>query len=875
MRRLISIGFLLGQLGSTLFTTTAVAQSTSATKADRLGEVIQLNEPDTYRLKALLTASAFYLSKPLNLNSSLDSALVLARQAEKLSRQLKDAKRAEEAVFLQGKVYVKQQNAATVRRMLAGLSDTIRIRLLLELGKQKLRPTFTQEVNRDSALLWFQQAETLSTAIGNQRWQEESWCLIGVYYLLNGNWPRGQAYFTQVIKARQRVGDKAGEVRAWLRMATTRFCDDCQENIYCLTKALALCHQLGDRPLEAIIRMEIGYKQLSKGDIHEAEREALRAVAIQNVVGFKALNQAYHALANESVYYTPSDYGYLSNAYYFLSDLSQAKGNLNRKLFYILNVVKSVESSGMADELDYTYFRLGNAYWELGQFDKSIEYYRQSLAISHQKGQLFVQIGLPRRMVVALLRQANAREALLLLKSFTHQNLPVTYEDKMFIAQSFGACYNALKQYKRAEKHYLQGVDLSEQSALQFQYIAWKHISQFYVTTAQYTKADPYLKRLLLAAREQIIPSHLIDVHLMRFKVDSALGNYSAAIRHYQQYKTLSDSVFNVTKSKQTAQLSIQYETEKKEQALRLREKDIALLTEQSKSQQAQRNGLVIGTGLLLALLGLSYNRYRLKQRSNQQLQAQQKEINQKNEHLSELLIEKDSLLVQKDTFLKEKEWLLKEIHHRVKNNLQMVMSLLNSQASYLSDELALSAIQETQHRVQAMALIHQKLYQSEGIARIPIMDYVQDVVHYLHDSYNLAQPIRFQLAVEPIELDVAVAVPLGLIINEAITNTFKYAFPEGCAGTVSVRLHRLAQTTYELTIADDGIGLPEGYAPARSRSLGMTLMHGFSEQLGGELHIISPPGLTIRLVFSEELLDPIYLQELVKNVPPQERVGS
>jgi two-component sensor histidine kinase len=537
-------------------------------------------------------------------------------------------------------------------------------------------------------------------------------------------------------------------------------------------------------------------------------------------------------------------------------------------------VVKSVESSGMAGELDYAYFRLGNTYWELGQFDKSIEYYRQSLAISHQKGQLYIQIGLPRRMVVALLRQANAREALLMLKSFTHQNLPVTFEDKMFIAQSFGACYNALKQYKRAEKHYLQGVSLSEQSALQFQHIAWKHISQFYVTTTQYTRADPYLKQLL-AAREQIIPSHLIDVHLMRFKVDSALGNYSVAIKHYQQYKTLSDSVFNVTKSKQIAQLSIQYETEKKEQALRLREKDIALLTEQSKSQQAQRNALVIGTGLLLALLGLSYNRYRLKQRSNQQLQAQQKEINQKNEHLSELLTEKDSLLAQKDTFLKEKEWLLREIHHRVKNNLQMVASLLNSQASYLSDEGALSAIEETQHRVQAMALIHQKLYQSEGIARIPIMDYVQDVVHYLHDSYNLAQPIRFQLAVEPIELNVAVAIPLGLIINEAITNTFKYAFPKGRAGTVSVRLHRLAQTTYELTIADDGIGLPAGYAPAQSRSLGMTLMHGFSEQLGGELHIISPPGLTIRLVFSEEQLDPIYHQELVNNAPPQEKVGS
>lgn len=874
MRRSSPIGFLLSQLGLTLFSSAAVAQSTSATQENRMG-VIQRSEPDTNRLNALLAVSTFHLSKTLNVNASLDSALLMARQAEELSRQLKDAKRTGEAIFLQGKVYVKQQKTATVRRMLVSVSDTVRIRLLLELGKQKLRPTYTQEANRDSALRWFQQAERISGSIGNQQWLDESRCLIGVYYLLNGDWPRGRSYFTEVIKARQQEGDKAGEIRAWLRMATTRFCDDCRENMSCLTKALALCQQIGDRPREALIRIEIGYKHLNKGDIGEAEREAHRAVAIQNGIGFRALNQAYHTLANESVYYTPSDYGYLSNAYYFLSDLSQAKGDLNRKLLYILKVVKSVESSGMTDELDYTYFRLGNAYWELGQFDKSLTYYQHSLASSRRKGQLFIQVGLPRRMVVALLRQGKAREAVRLLTDFIQQNLPVTYEDKMFIAQSFGACYNALGQYEQAETCYLEGVAWSKRSALQFQQIAWKHISQFYVMTAQYTKADPYLKRLLLAAPEQIIPSHLIDVHLMRFKVDSALGHYAEAIKHYQQYKTFSDSVFNVRKSKQIAQLSIQYETEKKEHVLKLQEKDIALLTEKNKSQQDQRNALIIGTGLLLALLGLSYNRYRLKQRNNRQLQAQQKEINQKNTHLSELLAEKDSLLTQKDVLLVEKEWLLKEIHHRVKNNLQVVMSLLNSQASYLSDELALSAIQETQHRVQSMALIHQKLYQSERIARILMPAYVNEMTVYLRESYNLPQHIGFQLAIEPIELDVTLAVPLGLIINEAITNAFKYAFPNGHPGTISITLRRLAQTTYELTIADNGVGLPAGYAPLQSRSLGMTLMHGFSAQLGGSLHIISPPGLTIRLVFGEELLDAAYLQELEKNVPLQERVDS
>ena len=142
---------------------------------------------------------------------------------------------------------------------------------------------------------------------------------------------------------------------------------------------------------------------------------------------------------------------------------------------------------------------------------------------------------------------------------------------------------------------------------------------------------------------------------------------------------------------------------------------------------------------LLLTLLLLSYNRYRLKQRSNQQLQAQQRVLQERQEEINY----KNTTL---QLLLTEKEWLLKEIHHRVKNNLQIVMSLLNAQATYLSDEAALSAIQESQHRVQAMALIHQKLYQSEQVARISMPAYIQEVVSYLRDSYNLHQPIDFQL---------------------------------------------------------------------------------------------------------------------------------
>ncbi|HEX8531006.1 MAG TPA: tetratricopeptide repeat protein, partial [Cytophagales bacterium] len=474
--------------------------------------------------------------------------------------------------------------AASLKALLRGggaAAGRVRIRLLLERGKAKLRPTYTAPADREGALRLFGEAEMLSERLGDAAWRQECQALTGVTHLLNNDWARGKAAFMRVIGARRRAGDRAGEMRAWLRMVTTTFCDDCRENLRGLDQALALARQIGDPAWEALIRMEIGYKHLNAGNTGQARQEALRALRIQEKIGFAAVNRVYHALAGESVYYPPSDYGYLSNANYLLSDLSQVNGDLNQKLYFILEVVKSLERSGMTEELDYAYFRLGNAYWELDQFDKSMAYHRQSLAISHAKGQSFIQVGLVRRMVTALLKGGRVREALGLLLDVTRKDLPFTYEEKTHLALGFGACYAALRQPARAQQYYLDGVAWSRHAPVHFRHVAWRGISTFYVEHGQYDKAEPYLKQLLAASPQQVIPSHRMQVHLMLFKVDSARGDYRSAIGHYQRYKTLNDSVFNERKSKQIVQLSIQYETERKEQALQLKEKNIALLTEQ------------------------------------------------------------------------------------------------------------------------------------------------------------------------------------------------------------------------------------------------------------------------------------------------------
>ena len=847
----------------------AESQKISTMEVVRLTKSIQNDKAEVNRVQELLKLCDYYVSRTLDPKTDLDSAVVLAGQAQQLSDQLAYTKGKDQAMFLLGKAYTKQRKISLALPLLKSLSDTSRIKLFLELGKNKLRPTYTEKANRDSAIVFFRQAETISEKAASRKWFEESQCLIGVAYLLSKDWRQGKNYFMKVIEARQQRGDKTGEIRALLRMATTTFCDDCRENMMALERALAISRQIGDKSLEMIILMEMGYEhfQLSGGDTKEAEQKALQVLAIQKKVGFKPLTRAYHALAEESVYKMPGEYGYLSNALYFMSDLSQARGDLNQKLFYILQVVKSAENSGQPDELDYAYYRLGNAYYELGQFDKSIAYHQKSLLLSQQRGKLFIQVGLASRMVTTWLRQGKALEALWFLEDITRKNIPCTYEDNLLMAQCYGACYSALKQNSLAEKYYLESVTWSKQITLRFQYTAWRKISQFYVASGQYDKADPYLKRLLAAPQKRIIPSHQIEVHLMRFKVDSVQAHYVSAIKHYQKYKALNDSIFNEKRSKQITQLSIQYETEKKDQDLKLKQQDIQLLTKQSQLQQTQlqqaatmRNGIIAAAILLALLLGLGFNRYQLKQRSNQLLQAKQIEINRKNYSLElvvkekdHLLIDKEQLLIEKDHLLEDREWMLKEMHHRVKNNLQIITSLLQLQGSFLKDKEALAAIKESQNRVHAMALIHQKLYQTDRLSSIPMVSYIHEIVDYLIYSFNRIDTINKNITISPIDMDVTFAVPLGLILNEAVTNSLKYAFPDSRIGTLNIELAEEENKTYRFVVGDDGVGFPVDLKPVQNRTLGVSLIRGLSEQIDATLSISQYQGVQISLTFVDE----------------------
>jgi len=203
---------------------------------------------------------------------------------------------------------------------------------------------------------------------------------------------------------------------------------------------------------------------------------------------------------------------------------------------------------------------------------------------------------------------------------------------------------------------------------------------------------------------------------------------------------------------------------------------------------------------------------------------------------------------------LREKEVLLKEIHHRVKNNLQVISSLLNLQARYLPDPAAREIFLSCQDRVQSIALVHEKLYQSADLSHIDFGEYVIALVDNLFHAYNARERgVSSRIDVGRGRLTVELAIPCGLIVNELVTNSLKHAFPSG-PGTIFVFLRERAGGTLELTVGDDGVGMPGGLATRRDQTLGLDLVFTFAEQIEAKTTIDGSDGTSFRFSFPESL---------------------
>ncbi len=728
------------------------------------------------------------------------------------------------------------------KKLKATNADTNRVQVLVELSRNYIRKKDRKTSDLDSALLFARQAIALSQTLQFYKGIGNSYLVFSKALREKGKVQEGRSYAERAkdVFIQHEHPSMLGYAYSELTRYYSNAEADVSLKIRLNEKALTYFVLSGDTKKEADILKEQGDLHQLQGNYYQSLSELQRALSLYHSINFPDVQGVYDLL------------GFVSSKL----------GDYKSGLAYGFKALKTAQIRGDTSLLLCTiYNRLGITYHYLGKSDEAHYFFKESLSIAQKYNHIPSVIYLSGNISSIQLGYGDPRQALITLQEAARKHPPTDFESRIILSTRFMDVYSHLMQYPQAQFYCKQVLDMAAKYGAGSLGMAaiYHSVIQFLLASKQYKLARKFIGINHTLCLKQGSAGDLAINHLQGFRLDSTLNIYPSAIAHYQRYVFLRDSLLTESRNLEIAQLDMQYQTEKKDQEIKLKEKNIQLLTQQAKFQQQQlktaqliRNGTILGASMLVLLLGLGYNRYRLKQKTNHLLEAKQLEINQKNHSLEKVLEEKQGLL-------NEKEWMLKEIHHQVRNNLQIVTSLLNSQASYLSDNVALSTIKESQHRVQAMAFIHQKLYQTEQVARVNMASYTNDLVVYLRESYNMLQPVRFNLLVKPLELDVTLAVPVGLIINETLTNSLKYAFPEGRSGTITLRLQSVADHTYQLSIADDGVGLPHDYNPSQSRSLGMRLMHGLSKQIDATLTITGQPGVNISLIFRDEQLSSTY----------------
>jgi PAS domain S-box-containing protein len=234
--------------------------------------------------------------------------------------------------------------------------------------------------------------------------------------------------------------------------------------------------------------------------------------------------------------------------------------------------------------------------------------------------------------------------------------------------------------------------------------------------------------------------------------------------------------------------------------------------------------------------------------RAQRSLRDSEEKLRQLNVDLEERVRARTSELT---ATLREREVLLQEVHHRVKNNLQVISSLINMQVRKLDPGATREALEECRTRVLAIALIHEKLYQTRNYAQVPFADYVRGLAVNVLDATGIEPSrVRLELAIADLPVGIDVAIPCGLVLNELITNALKHGFVDGRSGTVRIELARLDEGRLSLRVRDDGVGLPPGFDIRRIGSMGLRLVCTLADQLGAELVVDGQVGTSFQLLF-------------------------
>jgi two-component sensor histidine kinase len=375
---------------------------------------------------------------------------------------------------------------------------------------------------------------------------------------------------------------------------------------------------------------------------------------------------------------------------------------------------------------------------------------------------------------------------------------------------NMGEVMLATNQLDKAEKFFLESLEIKKESRNRAgEVYTTNNLARLALLREDFAKAAHYLDIAEREAQGLELLDELRVNYELRIALLKEMNRPADAFRYSERLMVVKDSLMNREKAEALAGIQIAYEVGERDRQIALLEKE----SEVQEAQLAERNawvfGLSLASALSLIIIGLVYWQFRREHRNKEQVKT-----------------------------------LLRELHHRVKNNLQMLSSVLSLYAQQLTDEQALQAVRSSESRVNAMALIHRKLYERSDEARsINIKDYITELVTYLVHAYGYHEKeMQLNLTLEPIQVDIDKAIPLGLIINELISNAFKHAYVDHPSPCLAVDVKQAGKGTLSIDIKDNGCGMRPA-AETRGESFGLKLVNMLMSEMKGRYEVRAKQG--------------------------------
>lgn len=562
-----------------------------------------------------------------------------------------------------------------------------------------------------------------------------------------------------------------------------------------------------------------------------------------------------------------------AKAYDFLGDLYKKNGDFINALAFYNKCLEVRKANGNTKEQGQMLNTIGYLHLNFGMHSKALTYFHKSLKLREEIGD--------KRGVsfcfnnIASVHKKQGKPAIAL--EYYHKSLKIReelkYEQGLSITlNNIGVVYKNQRDFEKALDYYQRSLKIkeklkdkkgisrvlnnigtiyNEQGKLDMALVKYKeslemttalndtkwmavtlfNMGSVYLKQGNSTKADTYALRSLNLSKKIGHPELIRDAAEVLKNIYSSQYNWEKAFEMQELYVTMRDSIRNKKTEADATEQRVTYEVQKKEQEIKLLSVQNDVLLREKEVQQLKLNknrivnAMFLVGGIVAFLLALFFYVVSIKLKSVNQLLQKQDE---------------------------EKAILLKEIHHRVKNNLQVVNSLLRLQSKEIDDEEIVAKFKETQKRVITIAALHEKMYRSENLRHVNLKEHVESIVEDLITTYAIDKQITTQIHIEDIKVGLRTLVPLGLIINEVIVNSLKYAFNDNDEAVINLQIKQLNDKTFEMLIGDNGVGIS---SHKKTSGLGSKLINIFTKQLNGSLEVLEDSGTTYKIVF--EKIDP------------------